>query len=69
MMSGLKIKRWDEWDVPPMWVWVVGGVVLIGISTLVFWKIGESVSAGTKASAAPPPTAASRENPSDPDSY
>lgn len=68
-MSGLKIKRWDEWEVPPMWVWVVGGVVAILISTLVFWKIGESMSAGARANATPAPPPAARQNPNDPDSF
>lgn len=36
---------WHEWDVPPLWVFVVGGLVLIGISTVIFMKIGESMSA------------------------
>lgn len=67
-MSALKIKPWHEWEVPPMWVWVVGSILLIGISTLVFWKIGESISAGARASVAPV-TAPVRRDPNDPDSF
>lgn len=28
-----------------MWVFVVGGLVLVGVSTVIFMKIGESISA------------------------
>jgi len=49
-----KIKRWDEWDVPPLWVWAVGGLVLILISTVIFSKIGESLGSGSTAAALPP---------------
>lgn len=68
-MAGFKVKPWHEWEVPPMWVWVVGGLVLIGVSTLVSWKISDSLSAGARANAAPPPSAAIRANPGDPDSF
>jgi hypothetical protein len=39
------LSAWHEWDVPPPWVFAVGGLVLIGISILIFMKLGESQSA------------------------
>jgi hypothetical protein len=33
-----------------MWVFVVGGLVLVGICTLIFMKIGESMSASQMSS-------------------
>jgi hypothetical protein len=40
-----RLSAWHEWNVPPLWVFVVGGLVLIGISTVIFMKIGESMTA------------------------
>jgi hypothetical protein len=63
-----KLKPWHEWEMPPLWVCAVVGVVLVGISTAVFWKVGQSISSSTL-QATPVPAAATARNPNDPDSY
>jgi hypothetical protein len=63
-----KLKPWHEWNVPSPWVFAVGGLVLVGISTIVFWQISESLS-GSIRQAAPAAPAAAPRNPNDPDSF
>lgn len=64
-----KIKPWYDWEMPPLWVCVVSGLILVGISTLVFWKIGGSIGAGTRATVKASPAAAPPRDPRDPDSF
>ena len=53
----LTFKPWYEWQMPPLWVIGVVGLVLVGISTLVFMKIGESMSAANAQAIPPTPVA------------
>lgn len=64
-----KLNPWHEWEMPPLWVCAVVGVVLVGISTVVFWKVGESISSSTLRAMPTAATATTRNNPNDPDSY
>lgn len=61
------LKPWHEWEMPPLWVCAVTGLVLIGISTLVLSKVSETMSSSAR-QAIPAPTPAAP-NPKDPDSY
>lgn len=48
-----RLLAWYDWNVPPLWVFFVGGLVLIGISTMIFMKIGESMTASQVPAVAP----------------
>lgn len=50
-------RSWDDAEVPPLWIWLVGSVTVVGIAFLIIWKIGDSMSESRVAG--PPPSAIS----------
>jgi hypothetical protein len=59
-------KPWYEWNVPPLWVWIGGAVLIVMLSFLAFYQLGKSISVNnreqSRPAAKPQPTFDSPDN-------
>lgn len=51
--GGLSLPPMEQWQVPPLWAWVVGAVIIIGIWTFACVQIYESQHAARVQAAQP----------------